>query len=67
MPLAWRENTLNMEWCLSCHREPEKFVRPRESVFDMRWQPPDDGGALGAELVRRYHIESKTNCSICHR
>ena len=27
MPLVWKENTLNMEWCLECHREPERFVR----------------------------------------
>src|SRR5215467_9634113 len=28
MPLTYAENTLQMEWCLDCHREPEKFLRP---------------------------------------
>ena len=42
MPLMWRENTLYMEWCLECHRNPEQFVRPREQVFNMDWQPPAD-------------------------
>ena len=46
MPLMWREHTLYMEWCLECHRNPERFVRPREQVFSMDWQPPSDQIAL---------------------
>jgi MoCo/4Fe-4S cofactor protein with predicted Tat translocation signal len=33
MPLMYRENSLLMEWCLQCHREPEQHIRPREFVF----------------------------------
>src|SRR5262249_15952495 len=40
MPITWRENTLLMEWCLGCHREPERYVRPRDAVFRMDWTPP---------------------------
>ncbi|HEY1268891.1 MAG TPA: cytochrome c3 family protein, partial [Candidatus Binatia bacterium] len=47
MALMWRVNTLYMEWCLECHRAPERFVRPREQVFNMEWQPPQDQLALG--------------------
>jgi hypothetical protein len=67
MPLMWRENTLYMEWCLECHRNPERFVRPREQVFSMNWQPPSDQIALGQKLVQQYKIESLTSCSVCHR
>ncbi|HEV8723449.1 MAG TPA: cytochrome c3 family protein [Candidatus Binatia bacterium] len=67
MPLMWRENTLYMEWCLECHRNPERFVRPREQVFNMDWQPPSDQIALGQKLVQQYKIESLTSCSVCHR
>ena len=67
MPLMWRENTLYMEWCLECHRNPERFVRPREQVFNMDWQPPSDQIALGQKLVQEYKIESLTSCSVCHR
>src|SRR3982074_1891755 len=35
MPLTWRENTLYMDWCLECHRAPERYVRPRQYVFSM--------------------------------
>ncbi|MDP6037323.1 MAG: cytochrome c3 family protein [Candidatus Latescibacteria bacterium] len=73
MPLTWKVNTLNMEWCLECHRAPEKFVRPREEVFNMQWSPTDDHGhtvsqvVLGAQLVRDYDINPSTDCSTCHR
>jgi hypothetical protein len=67
MPLMWRENTLYMEWCLECHRNPEQFVRPREQVFNMDWQPPSDQIAIGQKLVQEYKIESLTSCSVCHR
>ena len=67
MPLMWREHSLYMEWCLECHRNPERFVRPREHVFSMDWQPPSDQIALGQILVRQYKIERLTSCSVCHR
>lgn len=67
MPLMRRENSLYMEWCLECHREPERFVRPREFVFSMDWQPPEDRLALGHKLVDEYRIEKLTSCSVCHR
>jgi formamidopyrimidine-DNA glycosylase len=67
MPLMWRENTLYMEWCLECHRNPERFVRPREEIFNMDWQPPSDQISLGQRLVQQYKIESLTSCSVCHR
>ncbi len=69
MPLMWREQSLQMEWCLECHRAPERFVRPREHVFSMEWEPPEDQIALGRRLVKEYNIRvaQLTNCSICHR
>jgi len=67
MPLIRKENTLQMEWCLDCHRHPERFVRPLGEVFNMEWEPPSDGGALGKQLVQERGIQSLTNCSTCHR
>jgi hypothetical protein len=66
MPLTWRENSLYMEWCLECHRAPERFVRPRSEVFSMAWRPPDDQLARGRALVREYKIQKLTSCSTCH-
>ncbi len=67
MPLTWRVNSLYMNWCLQCHREPERFVRPREYVFSMDYKPPADQLALGRKLVKEYKIQKLTNCSTCHR
>jgi hypothetical protein len=67
MPLTWRTKPLTMQWCLSCHREPERFVRPREHVFDMDWEPKGNQLVLGKKLVEKYNIQSKTDCSTCHR
>lgn len=67
MALTWRENSLNMEWCLDCHRDPESNVRPREEVFTLDWHPKTEQAVLGARLVEDYDIQNLTNCSICHR
>jgi hypothetical protein len=67
MPLMYQQNTLNMEWCLECHRAPEKFVRPREQVFRMDYTPAEPQAVLGPKLVEKYKIRKLTDCSVCHR
>ena len=67
MPLMWQQNSLQMEWCLDCHRNPEKYVRPRSEVFTMGYRPAAAQAELGPRLVKEYAIASKTDCSICHR
>jgi Zn ribbon nucleic-acid-binding protein len=69
MPLMWRENTLNMEWCIDCHRAPQLHVRPREELFRMDWTP-EESGLTEADLDRlaeQYHVKGRTSCSACHR
>lgn len=66
MPLMWKANTLHMEWCLECHRDPAKHIRPREDVFSMTWQPADDDDEVRARLVEEYHVHASTDCSTCH-
>ena len=39
MPIVYQAASLQMEWCLECHRAPERFLRPRDKVFDMTWRP----------------------------
>jgi hypothetical protein len=69
MPLVSQENSLLMEWCLDCHRNPEQYLRPREEVFNMAWTAPPNQSELGLELVRKYNVrkEQLTDCSVCHR
>lgn len=67
MPLMRREETLQMRWCLDCHRHPERFVGPREKVFDMDWKPGVKPWAEGKHFVKLYNVQSRTDCSVCHR
>jgi hypothetical protein len=67
MNVLWQSPTLHMEWCLDCHRQPERYVRPREHVFDMDWAAPADQLALGLELIDDLDIRPRTDCSACHR
>jgi Cytochrome c7 and related cytochrome c len=83
MPLMYPAASLQMEWCLNCHREPEKFLRPRSQVFNMRYSRPTtrfpvvmDGKAftdqltLGNYLKSKYYLRSAQDiisCSTCHR
>ena len=68
MPLMMKANTLNMEWCLECHRDPAQFIRPRAEVFNMLWHAPDDQDVQGPKLVKEYGVMTSqlTDCSICH-
>jgi hypothetical protein len=83
MPLMYNYASLQMEWCLNCHRNAEQYLRPRDQVFNMRYQQPSsaqpavvDGKAytdqvsLGRDLVQKYHLRAVadiTSCSTCHR
>jgi hypothetical protein len=67
MPLMWQEHSLQMEWCLDCHKNPERYVRPRDAVFRVDYRPPPNQAELGARLVAEYHIQKLTSCSTCHR
>jgi hypothetical protein len=83
MPLMYNYASLQMEWCLDCHRAPEKYLRPRDQVFNMRYKQPTsdspvvvDGQSyteqtdLGMALVKKYNLRKVrdiTSCSTCHR
>ncbi len=70
MPLMYQVPSLFMEWCLHCHRNPEKHLRPQADIFNMKWQPPADQDQEGRRLAKHYEIRDTrylTTCSVCHR
>ena len=70
MPLIYQEASLQMNWCVNCHRNPAQYVRPREEVYNMAWERPANDPDLGKRLVQEYKIasvEQLTSCSTCHR
>src|SRR5258707_1798973 len=73
MPLMYQYASLQMEWCLGCHRAPQKYLRPRDQVFNMRYQEPSssrpveldgksfmDQMSLGAYLAKAYKVRIGT-------
>lgn len=70
MPLMRRVASLDMQWCLACHRNPgSHLVMPQSRVFDPHWSSQPTEREV-AELVQAYHLPSRqrmTDCSTCHR
>ena len=67
MPLMVQKQSLQMDWCINCHRAPEQFVRPRSEIFTMGYRPPVPQSVIGPELVKEYGVRPNTSCSTCHR
>ena len=70
MPLMFQASPLNMEWCLDCHRNPERVLRKREDVVNWSWVIPPNQAEIGKKLAAEYKIRTTvelTNCSTCHR
>jgi hypothetical protein len=73
MAITYQASSLQMEWCLECHRKPERFVRPRDKIFDMTWPGENKTQAQlenGTRLKAEYQIQDSkvlTSCSTCHR
>lgn len=69
MPLTRKVPTLHMAWCLQCHKAPEKFIRPKDKVFETNYPVPSNQIEVGKALVEEYkiNVQQLTNCSICHR
>jgi hypothetical protein len=82
MRLTWQHSTIQMDWCLACHRNPEPNLRPRDEIFNLQYDPKEEAkkrseaagrevtvSELQSELLKEYHIKAGqlTNCSICHR
>jgi hypothetical protein len=67
MPLMYKAESFQMSFCLDCHQNPAQFIRPRDQVFNMAWQPPPNQAELGRQLVQANHVQSQISCSTCHR
>ena len=71
MALMYQQSTLQMRWCLECHRNPENFVRPRQFITKMGYDPETDmktsQAELGPKLVKEYNIQKLETCWTCHR
>ncbi|HWK70320.1 cytochrome c3 family protein [Pollutimonas sp. M17] len=69
MPVLMRQQALDMQWCLGCHRDPSRRVVPLDHVTAMRTMPVLTK-AERDHLLRLLQLEDPqrlTDCSSCHR
>ena len=67
MEVVYQAQPLSMGWCLNCHRNPERYLRPVEFVTKLDWVPEEDQLALGKRLRQTNNINPRTDCYTCHR
>ncbi len=70
MPLMWKANSLEMSWCIDCHRNTQRVLRPLDQITTMGYVPDGDQEEIGRRLQAEYHtpdVRILTSCSTCHR
>ncbi len=69
MEVVYHAEPLGMGFCLDCHRNPERFIRPNEEVYNLDWQPAStaEQAEIGARLVQHLKVNPPQSCSGCHR
>lgn len=66
MEVVYQAEPLSMGWCLDCHRQPEKYLRPNDEVTTMGYTQPANFIERNLERIRDQGIQPPTNCSACH-
>jgi hypothetical protein len=64
MEVVRQDQPLSMSWCLDCHRDPGKHVRPKDQITNMSWEPSKDEAELTLAAAQ---VNPPTHCSGCHR
>ena len=70
MDVVQHAESLSMAFCLECHREPERFIRPLGDVFTHDWFkhiPLQEQLEQGKKLVDQWQVHPPQSCSGCHR
>jgi hypothetical protein len=76
MAVVHHAESHSMAWCLDCHRNPEKHLRPLDQITNLDWVPPTQDGEsvaaaqlrIGTELKNKLGVNPPDkNCFGCHR
>jgi hypothetical protein len=68
MDEVYHAQPLSMTFCLDCHRDPAKNLRPPEQVYRLDWAPPKNFAEThGAKFTHDWKVAASQNCSACHR
>jgi hypothetical protein len=66
MPIMYQQNTLQMEWCLNCHRNPGANIRPTNEIYNMAWKEPSELSPVwcaGTDAKRGTPTAQSVNCT----
>ena len=64
MQEVYQAAPLTMEWCVQCHRAPERYITPRATRAS-GWMRGDL--ARGRAIAARYDVQRLLSCTTCHR
>jgi len=67
MTVVLQMESLSMNWCLECHRNPEEQLRPVSEVTNMSWKRPEDHQKIVTQMMQDLNISPPTDCQGCHR
>ena len=68
MEIVEQAEPLSMGWCLDCHRDPAKHIRPDNvSVTQMDWVAPEGHEEIMNEYIKIHGISPPEDCTACHR
>lgn len=69
MPITWKQQYLQMRWCLECHKDPGSYLRSHSLNA-----PVLSNASMLTNDLARFHktvphadLQQLQNCSICHR
>lgn len=69
MQVVEHAKPLSMSFCLDCHRNPEKSIRPVDEVYNLTWERPEDPAKVAEieNFVHDWKVNPPQSCSGCHR
>lgn len=68
MEEVYHAKSLSMSFCLECHRDPSKYLRHPEDVYNLAMEiEPEKQAQLGKQFAHDWNINASQNCSACHR
>ena len=75
MEVVHHAEPLSMSFCLECHRNPEKSLRPMEEVTNLAWHAPHQEGEshdlaqihAGLQIKENWGVNPPLSCTGCHR
>jgi NAD-dependent SIR2 family protein deacetylase len=67
MAAVEKSTPLTMGWCLECHRNPGKNLRPLSEITNMTWHAEGDPDETARALSQTNDVHTRTSCTTCHR